>query len=269
MIKVRNIGRFGNNLFQFAFGYATARELRTNFCMDEMGWFHLFKNRTYWQLKNRLLLKFWQSSPRKEFDFTNNDIDPKNRLQELRNCHSYRGYFQSERYFIKYEKELRKIFQFRKQFIRRMEEEFKPLLKNQKILLINVRGGDYQSLPFLLPRNYYFNAYQRLKKCGFEPDCILIITDDREYADRLLDFIPNKTFIPNPSMEKDFFWLTQANALIIPNSSFSWWGAWLNAKSKVTIAPKNWLGWKEGKEYPVGIMHSSWRWINVENESSA
>ena len=269
MIKIRNLGRLGNNLFQFAFGFAAARELRTDFYMDEMGWFHLFKNRGYWQIKNKVILKYWDRKKRREIDYTNNNIFPLSRLEQLENKVSYRGYFQSELYFLKYKKEIREIFQFRKPFLRKMNNEFSSLLKSRRILVINIRGGDYLNLEFLLPKEYYSKAYHEVLKSGFEPDCLLVITDDREYAEKALDFISNKIFLENPSLEKDLFWLTNADALIIPNSSFSWWGAWLNAKSKVTIAPKNWLGWKEGKEYPVGIMHSSWKWINVENESSA
>lgn len=266
MIKVRNLGRLGNNLFQFAFGYSASRELGTNFCMDEMGWFHFFQNRFFWRVRNNVFLKYWNTSTRNEFNFTNNEIPPEDRIGKLENNVSYRGYFQSEIYFKKYEKELRKIFQFRKQFVKRMREENDILLKKRKILSINIRGGDYRSLPFLIPKSYYLRAYQEVMNSGFDPDCLLVITDDREYADRLLDFIPQKTFIENRSMEKDFFWLTQSDALIISNSSFSWWGAWLNEKAKITIAPKNWLGWNEDRELPVGIMGSRWKWVEVGEE---
>ncbi|MES2310010.1 MAG: alpha-1,2-fucosyltransferase [Verrucomicrobiota bacterium] len=262
MIKVRNLGRLGNNFFQFAFGYAASRELGTDFFMDDMGWFHLFKNRCYWQLKNKLLLQLYNSRPRPEFNWTDNTVPPSIRLSQLQNGVSYRGYFQSETYFLKYEKEIRKIFQFRQPFIKRFDQEFTELRSQERILTINVRGSEYLQFPFSLPASYYEKAYATILESDFKPGLVLVITDDILFAQKILDFIPNKMFIPNRSPEKDFRWLTLSDALIIPNSSFTWWGAWLNERSKITVAPRHWIGWPQKTEDPVGITVPQWKWID-------
>jgi hypothetical protein len=45
-----------------------------------------------------------------------------------------------------------------------------------------------------------------------------------------------------------------ADVCILSNSSFSWWGAWLNTKpGKVIYGPQNWLGFGKNDEYPAGI----------------
>jgi hypothetical protein len=262
MIKVRNLGRLGNNFFQFAFGYAASRELGTDFFMDDMGWFHLFRYRRYWQIRNKLLLKLYDSNDRTELNWTDNSIPPHVRLSQLENGTAYRGYFQSETYFLKYEKEIRKIFRFRAPFVKRFEREFAELRSHERILTINVRGGDYLGLDFSLPAKYYEKAYETVLKSQFKPSLTLIITDDIPFAQKILDFIPEKTFISERSPEKDFRWLTVSDALIIPNSSFTWWGAWLNERSKITVAPRNWIGWHQQAEDPVGITVPRWTWID-------
>ena len=51
---------------------------------------------------------------------------------------------------------------------------------------------------------------------------------------------------------------------IISNSTFSWWGVFLNKKDNLLVyAPKYWLGYTNKKEYPNGIMCNKWKWINV------
>jgi len=48
--------------------------------------------------------------------------------------------------------------------------------------------------------------------------------------------------------------------LILANSTFSWWGAYLNPNNPVVFAPKYWLGFKVNLEYPKGIMSVDWNW---------
>ena len=72
-----------------------------------------------------------------------------------------------------------------------------------------------------------------------------IFSDDLDWAKDNLNFIENKTFIRLESYISDheeMYLMSQCKYNIIANSSFSWWGAWLNQDSdKKVIAPKKWF----------------------------
>jgi hypothetical protein len=62
----------------------------------------------------------------------------------------------------------------------------------------------------------------------------------------------------------DFQHLLNADVCIISNSTFSWWGAWLNNKpTKVIYAPKYFMGWRIKKEIPDHIYPIDWTLIDV------
>jgi hypothetical protein len=59
--------------------------------------------------------------------------------------------------------------------------------------------------------------------------------------------------------------LSLADELIISNSSFHWWGAWLNTKpNKVVYAPEFWLGHKVNREYPKEVIPQNWHKVKVQ-----
>jgi hypothetical protein len=85
---------------------------------------------------------------------------------------------------------------------------------------------------------YYQNAID-----NFDNDVIfLVFSDDINYAKKT--FTENKyTIIENEKDYIDLYLMTMCKSNIIANSSFSWWGAWLNNNTnKKVIAPKKWFG---------------------------
>lgn len=259
MIRVRNLGRLGNNLFQFAFGYATARHFRTPFFMDDMGWFHLFENRAWWKLRNRLYLKLWREKSLPELNWTDNDIDPETRIHALQNHTSYRGYFHSEKYFLDYEKDIRKIFTIRSPFNRAFERKYSDLLRSPRKLVINYRGGkDFTDAQFTLHSDYYERAYTHLLQKGFQPDQIIVISNEIEEAKPVLHFLKSPHFLKTACAEEDFKWISIADANILSNSTFAWWAGWLNTNAPKTIAPLHWPSIGPGQKY---LYHDRWDWL--------
>jgi hypothetical protein len=56
--------------------------------------------------------------------------------------------------------------------------------------------------------------------------------------------------------------MMNADGCVIGNSSYSWWGGFLNAKKhKKIYAPNNWAGYNAQQEYPVGIMTKEFIWV--------
>ena len=99
----------------------------------------------------------------------------------------------------------------------------KGIKKNNKIG-ISVRRGDYVDNPnyVLLEINYYLNA---LIKLGIERE-VNIYTDDFEYCKIHFEGLPNVTFIQGGPIEQ-LISMASCQDVIIANSTFSWWGAYL------------------------------------------
>ena len=71
----------------------------------------------------------------------------------------------------------------------------------------------------------------------------VIFSDDIEWCKQNLDFIGSKFFISGNKDYEDMYLMSLCNNNIITNSTFSWWGAWLNKnENKIVISPKIWFG---------------------------
>jgi hypothetical protein len=126
---------------------------------------------------------------------------------------------------------------------------------------IHFRGTEYRGLSdVLLPVDYFKNAVNYLtEKYGDIP--FRVVTDDFDLATKYFPdypilgrskfmnsveqfILPIKTRLnlgPNQrAIGRDFAAIQNSKYLIIPNSSFSWWGAWTNRKVVEVIAPKYW-----------------------------
>jgi hypothetical protein len=106
---------------------------------------------------------------------------------------------------------------------------------------IHVRRGNYverQDFHPLQSIDYYKQAISIIG----ENTLFLIFSDDIEWCESNLDFIKNKIFISGNLDYQDLYLMSMCNHNIIANSSFSWWGAWLNNhKDKKIIYPSLWF----------------------------
>jgi hypothetical protein len=107
---------------------------------------------------------------------------------------------------------------------------------NENTCILNIRGGEYKgNSELILSKKYWIDAINNMlainKNLKF-----YIITDDIKYAKKLLPHIPSFHF----SIGKDYAVISNAHYLILSNSSFAFFPAWLNEKVKYIIAPKYW-----------------------------
>jgi hypothetical protein len=148
----------------------------------------------------------------------------------------YFGYFQSEKYFKHNRDYILDAFSFSSE----IEEKYREFLKGRTVS-VHVRRGDYVNLQAHHPlqtQDYYDEA---IKKVG-DFDHALVFSDDIEWCKQNL-IIPNAVFVEGQTDIDDLKLMSLCDNNIIANSSFSWWGAWLNkAKNKKVIAPKKWFG---------------------------
>lgn len=278
MIAVKLHGRLGNQLFQYAFGLATARRLGIGFYVVrapdsfvlERG-FALgpeFKGElTEAMLKKRMpdaITVDWPNSrPASEIE------------SHLADNRVYSGFFQSRAYFehaaADVHRHLRPTLRSR---LRHAWLRRKLGITNEDYTVVHVRRGDYLSWQsaefggtgFALPAAYYRNASMLLAKHTPKNGRTLLIGDDPAFAaSEVAPLFKHATVIAGNTPLDDFMLLRHAKHMVISNSSFAWWAARLNAaKDRRVIAPRFWLGHHLKRELPAGIVEPEWQRTDIE-----
>ncbi len=274
MIIVKFQGRLGNQMFQYAFALSTSRKLGTVFLMDRLrksSLFDYFKTGYTFSSKesNDNLVKICRKILRTKIyeDNSHNVEDLKNRIENNR---YYQGYFHSEAYFGNIRDLVKKRLQVRKKYKDVFRAKYGEFFKQNKVIAIHCRLGDYLNWSneklggkdLTLPQSYYRNALCKIR--SIEDYKIIIVTNDPQNIKDRFDFIPEKLIVSEDEII-DFQILQNADQLIISNSSFSWWAAYLNKKSTTIYAPEYWLGFKINKEYPPSIIPMKWIKVSCKN----
>ena len=159
------------------------------------------------------------------------------------------GYWQNEKYFIFKEDEIRKSFTFRAPLD---GENLKVAesVRDVNSVSLHIRRGDYvsnkkfsQQYP-IAPIKYYKGAISIIKKMVPDP-VFFIFSDSIEWAKENFNIGSPVSYVCNNNgvtSYNDMHLMSLCKHNITANSSFSWWGAWLNDnKSKIVIGPKNWV----------------------------
>ena len=280
MVSVELIGGLGNQMFQYAIGRRLSLEKNTELKLDispfstynvhkyelknfnilekfcenaEIEEFQLLKmnhplKKIYrsilWRLKNKKNLKF---NLIKEPNFHYDD----NILNNLQGNIYLSGYWQSEKNFTSIEHILREEFRPRIP----LSLESKVVEKNvndseYESVSIHIRRGDYITNPKanvvhgVLPLDYYHRAINLIEERIDNP-FYYIFSDDPEWVQHNLKINKKCYYVAHNGAEKsyeDMYLMSQCKHNIIANSTFSWWGAWLNNNSqKIVIAPQKWF----------------------------
>lgn len=274
MIFVKNIGWLGNQMFCYAFAYAAARRLGVSFChnhLQELANFELHGRTPFTNAVQKLPFKLAKAMGRTPVqDWGSNETPPQEILDAVKDWNIYRGFFQSQDFFADCKEEIREAFTPRAPFRRAFQNEHGALLSTGKpLLVIHVRGGDYADWVFQkeqvsdirLPRLFFERALARIPNAHEHTP--VVITDDPAYASSVVP-AELKAPIVRKSQMADLQLLMAADTLIISNSSFAWWGAWLNPKpNKRVFAATDWLGFKLHREIPARISPPDWNWISA------
>lgn len=180
----------------------------------------------------------------------------KDELKKITGNYYMMGWFQNEKYFIDYRKELLKDLKPCKKI--RISKHLKQLLANENTVSIHIRRGDYRMQNNVLPISYYESAVQIIEKKIENPHYI-VFSDDVDWVKENFIFLRNKTYISQEHLEdyEELLVMSRCKHNIIANSTFSWWGAWLNTNTnKIVIGPRRWfIG---GMNSPINIMPEGW-----------
>jgi len=175
------------------------------------------------------------------------------------------GYWQSEKYFSEIESLIRQDFSF-KTIADDKNKNLVDNIQSVNAISLHVRRGDYVNsaktnvMHGTCSLDYYQAAMDYMIQQVDEP-CFIVFSDDIQWVKANLSISHACRFVDYNQGENSFRDM-QLMALcqhhIIANSTFSWWGAWLNAnKDKIVIAPKYWFAHNKCSTqdlYPSGWM---------------
>jgi len=275
MITVKLKGGLGNQMFQYAFGRAVSLKLEAPLSLDLSGYqnqseidtprnFQLDCFNLQAQITNQTT-----ESPANYISNTFNRIkdkvkntmnpysryiyDPKN--MDLKDGAQIEGYWLSEKYFSDIEVVLRSDFTLKDNL------GAKAMLFKERIEQVGTNGGVSASLHIRrcdyvdnkynniyhgsLDLTYYQKAISTLlAKLGGKPLILFVFSDDITWVKENLKTEVPFVCVSRPDIldHEELYLMSQCNHNVIANSSFSWWGAWLNSKKdKIVIAPKRWV----------------------------
>ena len=160
------------------------------------------------------------------------------------------GFWQSECYFGDSTDAIRRELTFRRETGRTFEDYRAAIGRADVPVSLHVRRGDYvnhpefsQSFGFV-GLDYYRAAIAQLNE-QFPTMTLFVFSDDPAWVGQNLPLDGPHVFVHNTGPDADLDDLQLMSLCrhhIIANSSFSWWGAWLNANAdKVVVAPRNWF----------------------------
>tara|TARA_B100000795_G_scaffold83029_1_gene60208 strand:+ start:368 stop:1270 length:903 start_codon:yes stop_codon:yes gene_type:complete len=179
------------------------------------------------------------------------------------------GYWQSEKYFTQYRDEILKIFNFDSLIKKNENIDFLDKTKNEISVCLNVRRTDHLNNIELdvVHLSYYKNAMSYYRNINENKVNFFVFSDDLNWCKKNFYGEENCFFVEhNPYAGYKYYnylyLMSNFENFIIPNSTFAWWGAWLSTKkNKKIVAPKKWSG--INKEYQMDTVPDNW--VRIDN----
>ena len=180
----------------------------------------------------------------------------------------FKGFYQSEKYFAGIEKEVREAFVFDiRRASRRGLRAMQEIKADPHAVSIHVRRGDYllekhwKALGCICQSSYYLNALAELEKRVKHPH-YYVFSEDLNWVRQNLPLIKAEFIDWNKGEDswQDMMLMSHCRHHIICNSTFSWWGAWLNPSlDKIVIAPERWTQTTDSAD----VVPESWLKVSI------
>jgi len=172
------------------------------------------------------------------------------------------GYWQSERYFANCKQEIENLLKF-PEITDEVNVKISSEIMAENSVAIHIRRGDYLKFPELVDLSeteYYLKSIELVKQKENIKKHWFIFSDDIEWCKKNLCLSNEKiTYVVNNTGNnsfRDMQLMSLCNYIIVANSTFSWWAAWLADNPKLIIAPKNYYNNKPG--FDEDICPESW-----------
>lgn len=244
--KLGRYGRLGNQLFQYAYLRGMARRLNTSF------WCPRWEGDVMFDLDDggerscgapERLGRLYDQGTQAGFSPEALDIEDGVDIQ---------GYFQSERYYDS-PTTVRGWYRFKPDLIRSATQKVNVGLLNGAVSMSLRLDTDYASTREFFPL-YRPSFYMRGLALVKNVRQVVVFADRmdlaRDYVDSMKMNLP-VTFMEGLTPHEQMWLMTQCSGgNIITNSTFAWWGAYLNAHDDaVVVAPREWV--RPGVPVPI------------------
>lgn len=232
MITCTFNGRLGNNLFEIANVISVAKKSGDNFILPEKTW---AGHRGYRYVDLSMF----------DYDFPRGEVECENEYNE-KNFHyeeipakkntKLSGFFQSWKYFENIKQDIiNEYFTPNKKISTRLEQ----IRVSENSLGISVRRGDY----LMLQNNHCVLSTKYYQTCidnhFANVDQVFVFSDDPGWCKQVFG---EEAIFVDESIGVQLFLMAKIKNLILSNSTFAWWGAYLNQQNGIIIAPDPWFG---------------------------
>jgi len=283
----------GNQMFQYAAGKSLSISKKTNLCID-ISW---YKNKEVMQTPrnyelsvfkleeklihediaykyynegnvflNRFINKIERNIPyykkkhfeEKKFEFDTNFF-------KARKDAIISGYWQSEKYFDNISDIIRNTFTCSDNDWSEKDKEVLNIIESCQTVSVHVRRGDMVNnsevakVHGACDLEYYNKSIEYLNN-KVNSHVFIIFSDDIIWAQENIRTSNKTIFVDHNKDENawlDMQLMSKCNHNIIANSSFSWWGAWLNRnENKIVVSPKRWFN--SSKNNTKDLLPNSW-----------
>ena len=270
-------GGLGNQMFQYAFGIYLSKKYPDNICIDDLGYYSAANAIRMYELEKVFGIKIdealdseirtirgynpldnaFQKAMFKLFHSKNNaceileDLDrafDEDYISSDRDSY-YSGYWQCEKYFKPFRNDIFNAFSFRNLNLSEQCKRIAAEIEGCDSVAVHIRLEDYlkednyKIYGNICTKEYYSRALEYITKKV--PTCkFYVFSTDIKGA---LDMLPSGyEYIPveydGQRGDLDMYLMTRCKHNIIANSTFSWWGAWLNNNmNKTVLCPSRWL----------------------------
>lgn len=281
MIIVHIFGGLGNQLFQYAAGRTIAQKYQQNLKLDVSAFkeydlrdFDLAQLNTHFDIARQDEIELLRPSsnvakacqylkPKKNRTYHREHFFHYDKSFEKIGPDVYlKGYFQSEKYFAPAANTISQEFRIKPELLTKLGE-IANSIKNTNSVSVHIRRGDYKNTTILalhgiLDIPYYQQAIAILLRQ--HPDAVFyFFSDDIEWVKENFN-MPGAVFVSRYHSHthfEDLHLMSLCKHNIIANSSFSWWGAWLNNNpGKMVIGPKKWFN--EGPKDTFDVLPANW-----------
>jgi hypothetical protein len=269
MIGVKLMGGLGNQMFQYSLGRSLSLKNSTKLGLDLSFYNNQAETDTqrhfelnYFNIKGLLILKpmldnkplipLFSKSIYFPHHYLENKFSFSNEVFSQPDGTLFQGYWQTEKYFLDIGTQLMEDFSLKNSLSaddKRIEDE----INRQVSVSLHVRRGDYvnnesaNKFHGLMDIDYYKAALD-IMNTKIEAYKLFIFSDDIEWCKNNLNNLHSNIYFIDGKRDGaiDMHLMKTCKHNIIANSSFSWWGAWLNGNdNKVVIAPKLWFNDKK------------------------
>lgn len=262
---VNTQGGIGNQMFKYAFGLNYSKKFNKKMCIPQ---------------DNKISSVFNISAPICEESGLGKYVKL---LEELESAHktvvlnsfdeqgpqnspkyiAFSGYQQDPRFFREIQDMLPQEFSF-KEPLAGQALKLSLQMKKTNSVCLHFRRGDYVGIGYpILTNQYYFDAIEYIKKKTKLPVYLYTFSNDIEWVKK--NFRPKEpiTYVEGFDDKTDLHLMTQCKHNVIANSSFSWWGAFLNSNpDKIVVAPDVWD--KFELDWGKNIIPSTWKVLHTD-----